>query len=54
VDALRTIDSWGARTAAAGVTRPDAELATQGPRDVTFRWASVTKLLTGLAVLVVL
>jgi CubicO group peptidase (beta-lactamase class C family) len=34
------------------VTRADAELAIHGPRDVTFRWASVTKLLTGLAVLV--
>jgi CubicO group peptidase (beta-lactamase class C family) len=52
VDALRTIDRWGARTAAAGVTRADAELAVHGPRDATFRWASVTKLLTGLAVLV--
>jgi CubicO group peptidase (beta-lactamase class C family) len=52
VDALRTIDGWGARTAAAGVTRADAEIAVHGPRDVTFRWASVTKLLTGLAVLV--
>jgi CubicO group peptidase (beta-lactamase class C family) len=52
VDALRTIDSWGARTAAAGVTRADAEIAVHGPRDATFRWASVTKLLTGLAVLV--
>ena len=29
-----------------------AELAVHGPRDATFRWASVTKLLTGLAVLV--
>jgi CubicO group peptidase (beta-lactamase class C family) len=52
VDALRTIDGWGARTAAAGVTRRDAEVAVHGPRDVTFRWASVTKLLTGITVLV--
>jgi CubicO group peptidase (beta-lactamase class C family) len=52
VDALRTIDGWGARTAAAGVTRAEVELAVHGPRDSTFRWASVTKLLTGLAVLV--
>jgi CubicO group peptidase (beta-lactamase class C family) len=52
VDALRIIDGWEARTAAAGVTRPTGEVATHGPRDVTFRWASVTKLLTGLAVLV--
>src|SRR5437764_13433604 len=52
VDALRTIDGWGARTAAAGVTRAVAEHAVHGPRDATLRWASVTKLLTGLAVLV--
>jgi CubicO group peptidase (beta-lactamase class C family) len=52
VDALRTIDGWGARTAAAGVVRADGEVAVHGPRDATFRWASVTKLLTGLAVLV--
>jgi CubicO group peptidase (beta-lactamase class C family) len=52
VDALRTIDGWGARTAAAGVTRADTELAVHGPRDETLRWASVTKLWTGLAVLV--
>jgi CubicO group peptidase (beta-lactamase class C family) len=52
VDALSTIDEWGARTAAAGVTRADGEVAAHGPRGVTFRWASVTKLLTGLATLV--
>jgi CubicO group peptidase (beta-lactamase class C family) len=52
VDALRQIDEWGARTAAAGVTRADGELAVRGPRDAELRWASVTKLLTGLAVLV--
>src|SRR6185437_12474011 len=52
VDALRTIDGWGARAAAAGVTSAGAETAVHGPRDATFRWASVTKLLTGLAVLV--
>jgi CubicO group peptidase (beta-lactamase class C family) len=52
VDALRAIDSWGARTAAAGVVRADGELGVHGPRDVVFRWASVTKLLTGLAALV--
>ena len=52
MEALRTIDGWGARTAAAGVTRADAEIAVYGPREATFRWASVTKLLTGLAVLV--
>jgi CubicO group peptidase (beta-lactamase class C family) len=52
VDALRAIDSWGARTAAAGLVRGDDELGVHGPRDVVFRWASVTKLLTGLAALV--
>jgi CubicO group peptidase (beta-lactamase class C family) len=52
VEALRTIDAWGARTAAAGVTRADGELGTHGPRETALRWASVTKLLTGLAALV--
>ena len=52
VEALRIIDSWGARNAAAGVTRSGGELAAHGPRDVPLRWASVTKLLTGLAALV--
>jgi CubicO group peptidase (beta-lactamase class C family) len=50
VDALAAIDSWGARTAAAGVV--GAAEAVHGPHDVELRWASVTKLLTGLAVLV--
>jgi CubicO group peptidase (beta-lactamase class C family) len=54
VDSLRGIDAWHARTAAAGVTRADGELGTRGPRDVVLRWASVTKLLTGLATLVAL
>jgi CubicO group peptidase (beta-lactamase class C family) len=51
VDALRAIDGWGA-PAAAGVVRADAELEVCGDRGREFRWASVTKLLTGLAVLV--
>jgi CubicO group peptidase (beta-lactamase class C family) len=34
------------------VTRADGELAVHGPRDAVLRWASVTKILTGLAVLV--
>jgi CubicO group peptidase (beta-lactamase class C family) len=50
VEALAAIDSWGARTAAAGVV--GAAEAVRGPRDVELRWASVTKILTGLAVLV--
>jgi CubicO group peptidase (beta-lactamase class C family) len=52
VDALRAIDTWGARTAAACVVRADGEAAEYGPPDVALRWASVTKLLTGLAILV--
>jgi CubicO group peptidase (beta-lactamase class C family) len=52
VESLRAIEAWGARTAAAGVTRADAELGAHGPRDAELRWASVTKLLTGLAALV--
>jgi CubicO group peptidase (beta-lactamase class C family) len=52
VDALRAIDDWGASHAAAGVVRGGAILAVHGPRDAPVRWASVTKLLAGLAALV--
>ncbi len=52
MEALRAIDDWGAGAAAAGVVRADGEVAVHGPRDRAFGWASVTKLLTGLAVLV--
>jgi CubicO group peptidase (beta-lactamase class C family) len=52
VQSLRAIDDWGAELAAAGVVRADAVVDTHGPRDVAMRWASVTKLLTGLAALV--
>jgi len=52
VEALRAIDSWGARTAAAGVVRAGGDLGVHGPRRDVLRWASVTKLLTGLATLV--
>ena len=51
MEALRAIEGWGA-PAAAGVVRADAELGVHGDREREFRWASVTKLLTGLAVLV--
>ena len=54
MEALRAIEGWGAGTAAAGVTRADAGLATHGPSDAGLPWASVTKLLTGLAILVAL
>jgi len=52
VNALRAVDEWGARTVAAGVVRAGTELGAYGPREVVLRWASITKLLTGLAVLV--
>ena len=54
MEALRAIEGWGAGTAAAGVARADAVVATQGARDAELPWASVTKLLTGLAILVAL
>jgi CubicO group peptidase (beta-lactamase class C family) len=54
VEALRAIEGWGAGTAAAGVTRADGVVATHGPSDAGLQWASVTKLLTGLAILVAL
>lgn len=50
--ALDQIAAWPARTAAAGVTSAGAVLATAGPIDASLPWASVTKLLTALAVLV--
>ena len=52
MEALRAIDGWDAGVAAAGVARAGAVVATHGRRDVVLPWASVTKLLTGLSVLV--
>ena len=52
VESLCEIDGWGARTAAAGVVGPDGAVETHGPRGEELRWASVTKLLTGVAALV--
>jgi CubicO group peptidase (beta-lactamase class C family) len=54
VDALRAIDGWGAGVAAAGVSRADGVLATHGQEDVEVPWASVTKIVAGLAFLVAL
>jgi CubicO group peptidase (beta-lactamase class C family) len=54
VEALRAIDDWGATVAAAGVARADGVVATHGPSEVELPWASVTKLLTGLTILVAL
>lgn len=54
MEALRAIDGWGAATAAAGVASADGVVATHGARDAELPWASITKLLTGLAFLVAL
>lgn len=50
-DPLAAVGTWPVR-AAAGVVRDGAVVATTGPVEETFRWASVTKMLTALAVLV--
>jgi CubicO group peptidase (beta-lactamase class C family) len=52
VEALRAIDSWPAEHAAAGVVRADRVVATHGDTERLYRWASITKLVTALAVLV--
>lgn len=52
MDALRQIDEWGARSAAAGVIGRSGVLATRGEEEHDFRWASVTKPVTALAALV--
>jgi CubicO group peptidase (beta-lactamase class C family) len=54
VQALRAIDGWDAGVAGAGVARAGGVVATHGPREAHLPWASVTKLLTGLAFLVAL
>ena len=52
MDALRQVDAWPAQNVAVGVARDAEVVATHGPRDTVFRWASVTKLVTALAALV--
>ena len=52
MEVLRQIEDWPAETSAVGVLRDGEIIATHGPRDQVFRWASVTKLATALAVLV--
>ena len=49
--ALGTVDSFGAGHASAAVIRPEGVIATHGDPDHVFDWASVSKLVTGLAVL---
>jgi CubicO group peptidase (beta-lactamase class C family) len=49
---LRAIDGWGAPNAAAAVVGPTGPVATHGDGGHRFRWASVTKLVTALSVLI--
>jgi CubicO group peptidase (beta-lactamase class C family) len=50
--ALEAVDAWGADHAAAVVIGPDGHVASRGDLSRTFRWASVTKPVTALTVLV--
>jgi CubicO group peptidase (beta-lactamase class C family) len=52
VKALEQIDEWPAPNAAVAVLTEEGIAGKRGQADVVFRWASVTKLLTALAVLV--
>jgi CubicO group peptidase (beta-lactamase class C family) len=52
VEALRQLDDWQAEHAAAALVSPGRVLARHGADGHLFRWASVTKLVTALAVLV--
>jgi CubicO group peptidase (beta-lactamase class C family) len=52
VDALYQVDEWPVENVAAGVVRDGEVVATHGQADREFRWASVTKPVTALAVLV--
>ncbi len=52
LDVLATIQGWGAGHAAAAVVGPDGPLATFGDPHHRYAWASVTKPVTALAILV--
>lgn len=52
MEALRQIDDWPADNAAAFVLRQGDEVGARGPRQLVFRWASVTKPVTALAALI--
>ena len=52
VDALRQLEEWPAENVSAGVVQGGEVVATHGPSDREFRWASVTKPVVAHAVLV--
>jgi CubicO group peptidase (beta-lactamase class C family) len=49
--ALATVETWGADHAGAAFVGPDGVIELHGDRNRAFRWASITKLATALAVL---
>jgi len=52
LEALAQIDAWPVDLAVAGVVVADGVVVTRGPRDIAVRLASVSKIVTALAVLV--
>jgi CubicO group peptidase (beta-lactamase class C family) len=52
VGALELVAAWPAQTVAVGIVAEGDILATRGPTEREFRWASVTKPVTALAALV--
>ena len=52
MDALRQVDSWPAQNVAVALLRGPMTIALRGEPERIFRWASVTKPVTALAVLV--
>ncbi|MGI8421366.1 MAG: serine hydrolase domain-containing protein [Gaiellaceae bacterium] len=54
MEALHQLDTWPALHAAAAVVRPGEAPVVHGEPERIFRWASLTKLLTGMAGLVAL
>jgi CubicO group peptidase (beta-lactamase class C family) len=52
VEALGQVAGWPARTVAVGVITATSELGVAGARERSFPWASATKLLTAIALLV--
>jgi CubicO group peptidase (beta-lactamase class C family) len=52
VDVFEQVEGWPAETVAVAVLRGGEEVASSGPREQVFRWASVTKPVTALATLV--
>lgn len=52
MEALEQVDQWPAENVSAGVVSRGEVIATRGPEEREFRWASVTKPATALVVLV--